>query len=145
VYERELDVWEVQHDGVELHAWSELLLWRSRVREELERHDAHEIYLLIDMNGMSLDPKIASMFGAVAVEAAGNQSLGVVRYGHPEGPQVADLRARPLRNRFPAAPFANREAAIEALQQVRMLPPPSRRRLPNPMSEQRILLTRRKP
>jgi hypothetical protein len=144
VYEQELGSWVVHHDGVELHAWSELLLWRSRIREELEKNDAREIYLLIDMNGLSLEPTIARMFGAVAVEAAGNQSLGVIRYGHPEGPQVADLRADPLQNRFPPAPFADREAAIEALQQIRALPAPSQRRLPNPMSEQRILLARRK-
>jgi len=145
VQEQELDVWVVRHDGVELRAWSELLLWRSRIREELELHEARAIYLLIDMNGLSLEPKIASMFGAVAVEAAGNQSLGVLRYGHQRGPQVADLRARPLRTRFPAAPLADREAATEALQQIRMLPAPRERRLPNPMSEHRMMLTPRKP
>ncbi len=145
VREEEVDVWAVHHDDVALHAWSELLLWRSRVREELETHDAREIYLLIDMNGLSLDPRIARMFGSVAVEAAGNQSLGVIRYGHPQGPRVDDLRARPLRNRFPPAPFADREAAMEALHQIRMLPAPRQRRLPNPASEQRILLARRKP
>src|SRR6266545_449790 len=145
VHDEEPDVWTVQHDGVGLHAWSELLLWRSCVREELERHGAREIYLLIDMNGLSLDPRIERMFGAVPVEAAGNQSLGVIRYGHPHGLHVGDLRARPLQNRFPSAPLADREAAMEALHQIRTLPIPRHRRLPNPSSVQRILLTRRRP
>lgn len=109
----------IRHDDCVIDSMAAVGEWKRQLVEELKKLGGEKAYLLVDMGGFVLDPVYASEYGETAKRVVVDHALAVLRYGSSDGMTLSAVRLEAVIHRFPANTFADRTAALAALDRIR--------------------------
>jgi hypothetical protein len=118
-YDRTLDVWTLRHGDLHMNTIADVTAWRRAIMEEMKKFRGQKVCLLIDVSGVTIDPAVAPEYGRFAREVVETHTTCAIRYGSVDGWTAAELRLQAVINRYPARVVRDREAALEALRNIR--------------------------
>lgn len=117
-YDAVLGAWELTHHDAHIESAADAAEWRRQLTRELAKLGGVPVYVLIDVSDFDVADNMVSEYGRTVASIA-HHFHGVVRYGAPERTRNAVMLESTLFG-FPSNLYPDREAAIEALERMRV-------------------------
>jgi hypothetical protein len=118
-YDRRVDAWTVEYEGVALRTNADVEEWRHLLVSQLEeKWRGSRAFLLVDLSSFSVEAQVSAEYRAVAKHVMDEYALGVVLYGTPGARTMAQIRLTSIMNRFGRV-YPNRAGAIRVLSRMR--------------------------
>lgn len=119
-YDTETDSWTVTNADVKLLDFDGVNQWQRYLLEEIfPRFGGKKVYVLVDLNGVEIGPRVAEEYGTFVRDFAKTYTHNVFRYGPPLGLTESVIKLQAVIQHFPANVYENRAAALRALEIVR--------------------------
>lgn len=118
-YDKTADVWTLFHEQCEVDSAEAVRTWRTQLVAALEARAEGRIPLLIDLNGLSIDPSIADEYGQTAKAVASEYASVVARYGRPAGLTLSTIRLQSVIKGHAANLHKDRQSALAAVAKLR--------------------------
>jgi hypothetical protein len=117
-YDAVLGAWELTHRNVRIETPADAAEWQRQLARELQKLGNNPVYALINVSEFDVAEPMMAEYGRTVASIA-HHFHGVARYGAGEKTRTAVLLESMLYG-FPPNLFPDREAAVKALESMRV-------------------------
>ncbi len=119
-YDESIDAWVLNHEGLDIADAATVEEWKTALFKAAEESfQGKRVFVVVDLANVHIAPGIAEVYGDVAKEFGARHCEAAFRYGPGEGMTKSVIHLQAVINHFPSNIYADRAAAVAALEAYR--------------------------
>ena len=112
-----------ENSRLDPNEWRRSVVFQAVIIREFEtKVGDRKVAVFVDASNFNLEPAYADAYGKAAKEIVGRFASSLFRYGDPGGITKVVARCQAVIHRYPANFYADRDAALAALERLRADP-----------------------